>query len=269
MASSRRRGARHNVDDAWRLPRALSRRLWGVVIGNSAYRGLTDQDLPKCTGDADAMARCLVEDLRAPESHVTTLHNASKQDMVLNVEQMLLRLESGATALVYFSGHGRQCDGDVRMMASGAGGEELSLVDVLERTTICISRERNPLVDVTLVVLLDCCRSLGDGASAAGVGLVLSRPGSGVCAAWRDCVVGWPQAHRVSLRHLPASSVSCWGTQARPVRCLLWRRVARGGTCAALKPSPSGPSVLHVMCVCVCVRVYVCGHVYTCVYIRL
>ena len=140
---------------------ARRRRLLGVVIGNSAYPTLGGQDLPKCVGDADAMTWCLTEDLHAAEGDVWTLHNASVDKMRGCMLAMLDALESGSTAVLYFSGHGRECNGDVLMMASSGG--ELSLLEVLEFASLRISADHDPLSDVTLVVLLDCCRSLCTG----------------------------------------------------------------------------------------------------------
>ena len=143
-------------------PPARTRRLLGVVIGNSAFPSLQDQDLPECVGDADAMTRCLREDLHAAKGDVWSLHNASVADMRGAVLAMLDALEPGSTAVLYFSGHGRECNGDMLMMASGSAGGELSLLEVLGFATLRISAESD-MSDVTLVVLLDCCRSLSVG----------------------------------------------------------------------------------------------------------
>ena len=140
---------------------ARTRRLLGVATGNSAYPTLEGHDLPKCVGDADAMTRCLREDLHAAEGDVWTLHNASVHEMRGCMLAMMDALESGSTAVLYFSGHGRERNGDVLMMASSGG--ELSLLEVLEFASLRISADHDPLSDVTLVVLLDCCRSLCTG----------------------------------------------------------------------------------------------------------
>lgn len=143
---------------------AKPRRLVAACIGNAYPSPDAARALPKCVGDADAMTRCLVDDLHAAENDVQTLHNADSEQMLASVYKMLHALASGSTGVLYFSGHAQECtNGDLLMLGCDDDGTShggtMSLLHVLLLAQRRIVADK--LSAVTVVVLLDCCRDPG------------------------------------------------------------------------------------------------------------
>jgi uncharacterized caspase-like protein len=84
-------------------PRSSNARALALVIGNAGYRD-ADAPLQQAADDARAMAR----EMRARGFDVTFAENLTKQGMLDAFVRFAAKIEPGATALVFFSGHGIQ-----------------------------------------------------------------------------------------------------------------------------------------------------------------
>jgi len=126
---------------------------YALVIGNSHYGG--DRDLPNAANDARLMARTLEELGFAVTEH----HDLGRDRFAAVVGDFAARLPAGATAFVYYAGHGMQLGGSnyltpVDMTLSSektAAVRSYALGTLLER----MSRSKSAIN----VIVLDACRN--------------------------------------------------------------------------------------------------------------
>ncbi|MFD2183414.1 caspase family protein [Rhodoplanes azumiensis] len=95
--------ARIDVASATDAPTAATGPRLALVIGNGAY---PDGEAPLKAPIADA--RAIADELRGKGFDVELGENMSKQAMERAVERFTAKITPGATALLYFSGHGLQ-----------------------------------------------------------------------------------------------------------------------------------------------------------------
>lgn len=88
---------------ASRQPGSAKGRALALVIGNAGYRD-GDAPLRQAADNASAMAA----EMRARGFDVTFAENLTKQGMLDSFARFAAKIEPGATALVFFSGHGIQ-----------------------------------------------------------------------------------------------------------------------------------------------------------------
>lgn len=124
-----------------------------LVIGNQRYSG--DKPLPNAANDASLMARTLTR----LGFTVTERHDLSKSDLVTAVTEFADRIPEGATALVYYAGHGMQLGGsnflnpvDMQITSEQTAAlRAYPLKALLER--LALSRS------AVNIVVLDACRN--------------------------------------------------------------------------------------------------------------
>lgn len=153
---------------------------WALVIGNGVYTS------PRATNTSGALpnlknpardAQALTNTLTNIGWEVTPVFDANYVALEDAVEAFRARIEKGDEALVFFSGHGLQIDGENYLLPVGetyrsqadVKSRSLGLSGVLERLN-----GREP---ATLVVLLDACRDnpLPASAKSASRGLAAIR----------------------------------------------------------------------------------------------
>ena len=124
-----------------------------LVIGNSLYGA--GHDLPNAANDA----RLIGETLRTLGFGVTERYNLGRDGFVREVDAFAAALPPGATAFVYYAGHGMQLDDsnyltpvDMRMRSSDAAKLQsyalTTLLDRLKKSKAAVN-----------VVVLDACRN--------------------------------------------------------------------------------------------------------------
>jgi len=126
---------------------------YALVIGNSHYGG--DRDLPNAANDARLMARTLGELGFAVTEH----HDLGRDRFAAVVGDFAARLPAGATAFVYYAGHGMQLGGsnyltpvDMTLTSEKtAAVRSYALGTLLER----MSRAKSAIN----VIVLDACRN--------------------------------------------------------------------------------------------------------------
>jgi uncharacterized caspase-like protein len=126
---------------------------FALVIGNSEYGA--NHGLPNATSDARLMAGSLSRLGFAVTEH----HNLGRDRLAASVAEFAARLPAGATAFVYYAGHGMQIGGSnfltpVDLSPSGEASAKLrsySLGTLLER----LARAKSAVN----VVVLDACRN--------------------------------------------------------------------------------------------------------------
>lgn len=124
-----------------------------LVIGNSLYGG--GHDLPNAANDA----RLIGETLRKLGFGVTERYNLGRDGFVREVAAFSAALPSGATAFIYYAGHGMQLDDsnyltpvDMQMRSSDAAKlRSYALTTLLDRLT-----QGKAAVNI---VVLDACRN--------------------------------------------------------------------------------------------------------------
>lgn len=124
-----------------------------LVIGNQQYAG--DKPLPNARNDAITMARTLA---RLGFS-VTERHDLGRVDLAAAVTEFTNRIPEGATALVYFAGHGMQVGGNnyLNPVDMQITSEQLTplrsypLKSLLDRLSLSRSAVN--------IVILDACRN--------------------------------------------------------------------------------------------------------------
>lgn len=124
-----------------------------LVIGNSLYAG--GYDLPNAANDA----RLIGETLRKLGFGVTERYNLGRNGFVREIEGFAAALPAGATAFVYYAGHGMQLDDsnyltpvDMQMRSSDAAKLQsyalTTLLDRLKKSRAAVN-----------IVVLDACRN--------------------------------------------------------------------------------------------------------------
>lgn len=127
---------------------------FALVIGNRDY-SRADQSLPNAARDAELMA----ESLRKLGFQVSERRNLKRADFVSAVSDFAERLPEGATAFVYYAGHGMQI----------GGNNFLTPVDLAPTSEQTISVKSYPLKalldrlssskSAVNIVVLDACRN--------------------------------------------------------------------------------------------------------------
>lgn len=150
---------------AWSQPRDRARRphAHALCFGNAEY--LQHDPLPKCVRDAQGVATALRAD---PGFTVAESLNASAKVMHAAVCTTVDRLRSGDTMFLYFSGHGVGAGGDICMVGVNAetgtdvGRESQSLRLSKVLRTVHMAVQHHEYENITVVVILDCCRVEGE-----------------------------------------------------------------------------------------------------------
>ena len=143
--------------------RARRRHVHALCIGNSEYEQL--DRLPKCVRDAQDVATALRAN---PGFTVAESLNASATVMHRALCTTLDRLRSGDTMFLYFSGHGVGAGGDICMVGVNAetgtdvGRESQSLRLSKVLRTVHMVVQHHEYENITVVVILDCCRVEGE-----------------------------------------------------------------------------------------------------------
>jgi len=130
---------------------AFAGKLVALSIGVSSYASLND--LPSTVNDADAMAKLLAEfgyDARL-------LRNPNSETIRRAVEEFVDAAGGAEAAVVYFSGHGQQVNGESYFSPADAGPNINAFADHLSVTAI-LARLQAAGVR-TKIVFVDACRN--------------------------------------------------------------------------------------------------------------
>lgn len=125
-----------------------------LVLSNSDYQG-SERDLPNTANDAKLMA----ETLRKLGFKVTQAQNLDRNSLHTRLNDFSSKLPSGATALIYYAGHGMQIGGESYLMPidmelsseQKAPQRAYALKSMLDRLSTSASTVN--------IVILDACRN--------------------------------------------------------------------------------------------------------------
>lgn len=125
-----------------------------LVIGNREYRS-RDASLPNAVNDANLIAKSL----RTLGFKVTQRQNLTREGFFASVDEFVSQIPEGATALVYYAGHGMQI----------GGGNYLTPIDMAVTSEQTVSLKSYPLKmlldklagtrSAVNIVILDACRN--------------------------------------------------------------------------------------------------------------
>ena len=138
-----------------------------LLIGNNAY---THSPLSCCRNDAEDMRAVLTK----LGFECTLLLDANRIAMIAGVGTFIQSLQRGDIVFVYFSGHGEESEGHTYLIptdypSSGDVDNAVSLSAVMQRL--------NRLdLDLTNIIVLDCCRADDNNATFKSKSISLSAP---------------------------------------------------------------------------------------------
>jgi Flp pilus assembly protein TadD len=155
-----------------------ARRRSALVIGNNAYRKI--RPLKNCLNDADDIRDTLTKS----EFTVTLVHDATHDATLDAIATFTSALGQGDIALLYYSGHGIQANGEnylVPVEFDPAAGESRLASGAIAAAPALSSMEKSG--SQLNLLILDSCRDNPFRPNAPVKGMSLMEPGLGTCVA--------------------------------------------------------------------------------------